>query len=162
MGWCGFALVERGRRSAVEAILPGMEIWLADAQRRAAPWLKWSATVHNAVQTETFPFRRRKQDFVLFLGRLAPAKGLPEAIAAAASAGLTGLICDHPSDLPAALHRVHELDAPPGCRSRLFPAADRGVNAAVSPTGSSRREEVRPSSSRRCGNWTRVPAASGR
>jgi hypothetical protein len=26
-----------------------------------APWLKWSATVHNAVQTETFPFRRRKQ-----------------------------------------------------------------------------------------------------
>jgi hypothetical protein len=161
MGWCGFALVGRGRRSAVEAILPGMEIWLADAQRRAAPWLKWSATVHNAVQTETFPFRRRKQDFVLFLGRLAPAKGLPEAIAAAASAGLTGLICDHPSELPTALHRVHELDATPRLPEPPLPAAGPGVNAAMSPTGSSRRE-VRPSSARRCDNWTRVPAASGR
>jgi glycosyltransferase involved in cell wall biosynthesis len=181
---------------------------ISDAQRRAAPWLNWSATVHNAVRTETYPFRRRKHDFVLFLGRLAPAKGLPEAIAAAASAGLrlviaakcrepeehdylcrvvkpllvgeidwlgevdgsrkrellsqarcllfpiqweepfgmvmieamacgtpvvalrrgsvpeivehgeTGLICDDPAELPAALHRVHELD-PVLCRRRV-------------------------------------------
>ncbi|PSL51626.1 glycosyltransferase involved in cell wall biosynthesis [Saccharothrix carnea] len=61
---------------------------ISDAQRRQAPDLDWAGTVHNAIPVDSFPFRRDKQDFALFLGRAAACKGIPEAVAAAADAGL--------------------------------------------------------------------------
>ena len=33
----------------------------------AAPGLPWLATVHNAIVAEHYPFRRHKEDFLLFL-----------------------------------------------------------------------------------------------
>jgi glycosyltransferase involved in cell wall biosynthesis len=61
---------------------------ISDAQRRLAPDIDWAATVHNAIDVGLFPFRREKEDFALFLGRAAACKGIPEAVAAAAAAGL--------------------------------------------------------------------------
>ncbi|KOX25978.1 glycosyltransferase [Saccharothrix sp. NRRL B-16348] len=61
---------------------------VSNAQRRLAPDLDWVGTVHNGIDVAAFPFRRDKQDFALFLGRATPSKGIPEAIAAAAEAGL--------------------------------------------------------------------------
>ncbi|MFI9007856.1 glycosyltransferase family 4 protein [Actinosynnema sp. NPDC053489] len=61
---------------------------ISEAQRRIAPDLGWVATVHNAVDVDLFPFRRDKEDFALFLGRSAPYKGIPEAVAAAEEAGV--------------------------------------------------------------------------
>ncbi|GAB3003427.1 glycosyltransferase family 4 protein [Saccharothrix stipae] len=61
---------------------------ISDAQRRQAPDLDWAGTVHNAIAVDRVPFRRDKEDFALFLGRAAPCKGIPEAIAAAAGAGI--------------------------------------------------------------------------
>ncbi|XVV00594.1 glycosyltransferase family 4 protein [Actinosynnema sp. CA-248983] len=61
---------------------------VSDAQRAMAADLNWVGTVHNAVHTHLFPFRRDKEDFALFLGRTTPVKGIPEAIAAAGAAGL--------------------------------------------------------------------------
>lgn len=61
---------------------------VSNAQRRLAPDLDWAGTVHNAVDVGTFPFRRDKEDYALFLGRTAPFKGIPEAIAAATAAGV--------------------------------------------------------------------------
>lgn len=62
-------------------------VGVSDAQRRTAPDLNWVATVHNAVRVADFPFRRDKEDFLLFLGRMAPEKGAHLAIEAARAAG---------------------------------------------------------------------------
>jgi glycosyltransferase involved in cell wall biosynthesis len=74
---------------------------ISDAQRRQAPDLDWAGTVHNAIAVDQVPFRRDKEDFALFLGRAAPCKGIPEAIAAAAGAGIRLLIaakCRQPDE----------------------------------------------------------------
>ncbi len=60
---------------------------ISDAQRRSAPDLNWIATVHNAAQVDDFPFRADKEDWVLFLGRCTPDKGMHVAIDAARAAG---------------------------------------------------------------------------
>jgi glycosyltransferase involved in cell wall biosynthesis len=57
-------------------------------QRRSAPDLPWRATVYNAVDVESFPYRGRKDDFLLFLGRLHPDKAAHLAIDTARRAGL--------------------------------------------------------------------------
>ncbi|MGH9082389.1 MAG: glycosyltransferase family 4 protein [Acidimicrobiales bacterium] len=63
-------------------------IAISDAQRSSAPDLAWVGTVHNALRVGTFPFRRDKEDFALFLGRFSPDKGAHLAIDAARQAGL--------------------------------------------------------------------------
>ncbi|HET7173798.1 MAG TPA: glycosyltransferase [Nocardioidaceae bacterium] len=45
---------------------------ISDAQRRLRPELNWIGTVHNAIDVASFPFRSRKEDFVLWLGRFHP------------------------------------------------------------------------------------------
>lgn len=60
---------------------------ISDAQRRGAPELNWVATVHNGIDVDAYPFREAKEDFVLFLGRLSPHKGVGLAVHAAAAAG---------------------------------------------------------------------------
>jgi len=62
-------------------------IALSEAQRRAAPHLNWVATVHNGIRVEEHPFRADKEEYVLFLSRLSPNKGVHIAIDAALAAG---------------------------------------------------------------------------
>jgi glycosyltransferase involved in cell wall biosynthesis len=62
-------------------------IAISDAQRRTAPDLDWCATVYNAIDAAGFPFREDKEDWVLFLGRCTPDKGMHLAIDAARAAG---------------------------------------------------------------------------
>ncbi|MHB1595554.1 MAG: glycosyltransferase family 4 protein [Streptosporangiaceae bacterium] len=61
---------------------------ISDAQRALAPDLAWSATVHNAIKADTFPFRAQKEDYALFLGRFHPEKAPHLAIDAARAAGM--------------------------------------------------------------------------
>ena len=61
---------------------------ISEAQRSSAPDLAWSATVHNAIRSDTFPFRAEKDDYVVFLGRFHPEKAPHLAIDAARAAGL--------------------------------------------------------------------------
>lgn len=61
---------------------------ISGAQRRAAPDLPWLGTIHNAVDSATFPYRAAKEDLLLFLGRLHPHKAVHLAIDAARRAGL--------------------------------------------------------------------------
>jgi glycosyltransferase involved in cell wall biosynthesis len=63
-------------------------IAISDAQRSMAPDLPWTATIHNAIRAETFPFRTDKQDYALFLGRFHPEKAPHVAIDAARAAGI--------------------------------------------------------------------------
>jgi glycosyltransferase involved in cell wall biosynthesis len=60
---------------------------ISSAQRAQAPDLPWVATIHNAVPTTEYPFRRQKDDFALWLGRMSPEKAPHVAIDVAREAG---------------------------------------------------------------------------
>lgn len=60
---------------------------LSDAHRAGAPALNWIARVYNGIPVERYPFREDKDDYVLFLGRISPRKGVVDAIDAAVAAG---------------------------------------------------------------------------
>jgi glycosyltransferase involved in cell wall biosynthesis len=70
------------------AISPDVSlIAISDSQRRLAPELHWTATVHNAINVSDFTVCGRKQDHVVFIGRMSPDKGAHLAIDAARGAG---------------------------------------------------------------------------
>ncbi|MEV4456656.1 glycosyltransferase family 4 protein [Microbispora sp. NPDC049633] len=60
---------------------------VSSAQRAHAADLNWVGRVHNAVDVSAWPFRERKDDWVLWLGRLSPDKGAHLAVEAARAAG---------------------------------------------------------------------------
>lgn len=60
---------------------------ISRAQRRQRPRLPWVATVHNAIPTNEYPFKRHKEPFAVWLGRMSPEKGAHVAIDAARHGG---------------------------------------------------------------------------
>lgn len=60
---------------------------ISDAQRRTNARINWCATVHNAIDVASFPFREQKDDYVLWMGRFTPDKAPELAIDAARAAG---------------------------------------------------------------------------
>jgi len=76
-----------------ELIWQSYEGWYNTISRRQAevlpilPRAKFAGVVYNAIEVETFPFRARKGDYVLFLGRLSAEKAPHLAIEAARRAG---------------------------------------------------------------------------
>jgi len=65
---------------------------LSDAERQLLPELNYVATVHNGIALKDFPFEPKKDDYLLFAGRLSPEKGPAEAIQVAKKAGRRLLI----------------------------------------------------------------------
>ncbi|MFC9998699.1 glycosyltransferase family 4 protein [Nocardia sp. NPDC127526] len=61
---------------------------ISDRQRELTPDFNWIGRVHNALRPEEWPFRPKKEDYALFLGRYAPYKGPHLALAAAHAAGI--------------------------------------------------------------------------
>jgi len=65
------------------------------AQRKIMPNIKnknFAGTVYNAIDVETFPFSEEKDDYLLFLARIAPEKGTHHAIEVARKVGKKLLI----------------------------------------------------------------------
>jgi glycosyltransferase involved in cell wall biosynthesis len=65
---------------------------ISEAQRAHMPELRYAGVVYNGIDVEAYPFRAEKDDFVLFLGRAAPEKGVLRAVMAAREAGAR-LVC---------------------------------------------------------------------
>jgi glycosyltransferase involved in cell wall biosynthesis len=57
-------------------------------QRKPKPDLNWIANVHNALDFSVYPFKPRRGEYLLFLGRMSPDKGAHRAVAVAMAAGL--------------------------------------------------------------------------
>lgn len=55
-------------------------ISITDNQRVASPDLNYLATVYNAIDVTTFPFSDTPQDYLAFLARFSPEKGIIQAI----------------------------------------------------------------------------------
>lgn len=61
---------------------------ISDAQREPLPGLDWQGTVHHGFSPETYKPSFKKGDYLAFLGRTSPEKGLDRAIEIARTAGL--------------------------------------------------------------------------
>lgn len=61
---------------------------ISDAQRSDNPDLSYAGTVHNGIDTSAYPFRPDKDDYLVFIGRANPDKGVAQAIDVARRAGL--------------------------------------------------------------------------
>lgn len=75
---------------------------ISHSQLRLTPTLRWAAMVHNSIDTTDIPFRRDKEDFVVWLGRMSPDKGAHTAIDVAREAGrhlVLAAKCSEPSEL---------------------------------------------------------------
>jgi glycosyltransferase involved in cell wall biosynthesis len=61
---------------------------ISEAQRRTAPCANWVGVVHNGINLDEFTFRPNQGDYLVFLGRISPDKGLDVAIRVARKSGL--------------------------------------------------------------------------
>lgn len=55
-------------------------ITISNNQRKAAPEINYAATVYNGIDPQKFTFSPEHDDYLLFVGRIAPEKGVKEAI----------------------------------------------------------------------------------
>ena len=69
---------------------------ISDAQRKPAPNLNYAATIYNGVNLDTFRFSESHDNYLLFVGRLQPEKGLAEAVQIAKMTGEKLLIVGPP------------------------------------------------------------------
>ena len=63
-------------------------ISISDDQRTPMPSANWLATVYNGTDVDGFPFGDGSGDYLAFLGRISPEKGLVDAIEIAVQAGM--------------------------------------------------------------------------
>ena len=63
-------------------------ISISDAQRVPLPWLNWQGTVYHGLPLDMLPFNSHGGDYLAFLGRVSPEKGLDSAIAIAHKSGM--------------------------------------------------------------------------
>ena len=61
---------------------------ISNAQRRPVDWANFVATVHHGIQLDDFHFNPHSGDYLAFLGRVSPDKGLDTAIRVARRAGM--------------------------------------------------------------------------
>lgn len=59
---------------------------ISNNQRRPAPNLNYISTIYNGVRLDKFPFSESHNNYLLFVGRLHPEKGVAEAVEAALKA----------------------------------------------------------------------------
>ncbi len=63
-------------------------ISISDSQRDPLPHLNWQGTVHHGLPVDSYKFYRKCGEYLAFLGRTSPEKGLDRAIEIARSAGM--------------------------------------------------------------------------
>src|SRR6266536_256189 len=67
------------------------QVWfvaISESQRSRMPDLRYAGVVYNGIDVDAYPFKAKKDDFVLFLGRAGPEKGAHRAVLAAREAGV--------------------------------------------------------------------------
>jgi len=61
---------------------------ISDAQRKPLPWANWVGTVHHGLPENALSLREGRGDYLAFLGRVSPEKGLDQAIEIAIRSGM--------------------------------------------------------------------------
>ncbi len=63
-------------------------ISISDAQRQPLPWVNWVGTVHHGLPVNSLLQKEGKGDYLAFLGRVSPEKGVDRAIEIAIRSGM--------------------------------------------------------------------------
>jgi glycosyltransferase involved in cell wall biosynthesis len=61
---------------------------ISNSQRQPVPWMNWQRTVHHGLPESLHTFREKPGDYLAFLGRVSPEKGLHRAIEIARRVGM--------------------------------------------------------------------------
>jgi len=61
---------------------------ISDSQRRWSPDANWVATIHHGLPLEQMPFSPTSGDYLAFVGRVTPEKGVADCISVARAAGM--------------------------------------------------------------------------
>jgi glycosyltransferase involved in cell wall biosynthesis len=61
---------------------------ISDAQRVPLPWVNWLGTVYHGLPEDLYTFRAQPGTYLAFLGRIAPEKGVEQAITIAQHVGM--------------------------------------------------------------------------
>jgi len=73
----------------VYQMFPSMPVVsISDAQRAPLPWVNWQGTVYHGLPRDLYTFREIPGAYLAFLGRIAPEKGVEQAIAIAQHVGM--------------------------------------------------------------------------
>ncbi len=71
-----------------ESLCEAHLVSISDNQRRLLPHWNWAGTVYNGIDIANYTFHPRPGDYLAFLGRISPEKGIEDAIAVAKLAGM--------------------------------------------------------------------------
>jgi glycosyltransferase involved in cell wall biosynthesis len=82
------ALAGRDILSFIEEYAEMPLVSISNNQRRPLPWANWQATVYHGLPRDVHTFRPHAGDYLAFLGRISPEKGLERAVAIARQAGM--------------------------------------------------------------------------
>jgi glycosyltransferase involved in cell wall biosynthesis len=61
---------------------------ISNSQRNPLPWLNWRGTVYHGLNPNDFRFYEKQGDYLAFLGRISPEKGVEDSIAIAKQFGM--------------------------------------------------------------------------
>jgi glycosyltransferase involved in cell wall biosynthesis len=85
---------------------------ISDAQRKPLPWINWQGTVHHGMPESRLSFGEGKGNYLAFLGRVSPEKGLDTAIQIALRVGV-------PLKIAAKIDRADQEYFETGIKSQL-------------------------------------------
>jgi glycosyltransferase involved in cell wall biosynthesis len=61
---------------------------ISNSQRKPLPWLDWQGTIYHGLPKDLYTFREKHGDYLLFLGRASPEKGIGRAVEIARRFGM--------------------------------------------------------------------------
>ncbi len=90
-------------------------ISISDSQRKPLPWLNWQGTVYHGLPEDLYTFRDKWGNYLAFLGRISPEKGIEQAVEIARRAGMELLVSAKvdPADRDYYATIKHLLNEPP-------------------------------------------------
>jgi glycosyltransferase involved in cell wall biosynthesis len=105
---------------------------ISESQRRWSPDANWIATIHHGLPLEQMPFGPTPGEYLAFVGRITPEKGVADCIAVARNAGLK-------LRMAAKVYDEHEQQH---FAEVVQPAIDEGVVEFLGELGPPERDQV--------------------
>lgn len=105
---------------------------ISESQRRWWPHNNWVATVHHGLPLEAAPFSEHPGEYLAFVGRIAPEKGVAAAIELARSVNL-------PLRMAA---KVHEIEEQQLFAEVVAPAIEEGIVTFEGELGATARDQL--------------------
>jgi glycosyltransferase involved in cell wall biosynthesis len=105
---------------------------ISDSQRQYSPGNNWAATIHHGLDLSGMPWESASGDYLTFLGRITPEKGVDDAIEVARRTGLTLKVMAKVYDV----HETVHFD------DLVRPAIEAGIAEYLGELGPAKRDPI--------------------